>query len=271
MAVSTPAGTGTSPSPFTVLFPPTITSFTPASGPVGTVVTLTGTGFTGTTAVRFNGTAAASFAVVSATSATATVAAGTSSGVLTLSTPAGTATSPSPFTVLAPPTITALSPASGPVGTVVTVTGTDLTGATRLTLNGAAVTGFAGGSATSLTFTVPAGATSGPVVATTAGGGSNATRSFTVTVVSATAEANATAFSVWPNPVGAKGLLHVSLPVPAASARLSLRNGLGQLVRTRTFSGSGAELSTAGLASGVYLLNVQADGHTSTVRRVVVE
>ena len=89
--------------------------------------------------------------------------------------------------------------------------------------------------------------------------------------VTATAGANATAFSVWPNPVGAKGMLHVSLTVPATSARLSLRNVLGQLVRTRGFVGSAAELSTAGLASGVYLLRVQADGHAPIVRRVVVE
>ena len=76
---------------------------------------------------------------------------------------------------------------------------------------------------------------------------------------------------MWPNPVGAKGTLHVSLPVPASSASVSLRNGLGQLVRTRTFGGSATELPTAGLASGLYLLSVRADGHAPAVRRIVVE
>ncbi len=251
--------------------PPAITSFTPVSGPVGTVVTVTGTGFIGATAVRFNGTAAARFAVVSATSLTATVAAGTSSGPITVTTGAGTGTSSTSFTVLVSPTITALSPVSGPVGTAVTVTGTGLSGATRLTLNGATVAGFAVMSATSLTFTVPAGSVSGPVVVTTAGGVSNATQRFAVTVVSATAGAGAGAFSAWPNPVGARGTLHIALAAPVGAARASLRNGLGQLVRTRTFSGSAGELPTAGLASGLYLLSVRADGHAPVVRRIVVE
>ncbi len=250
---------------------PTIASFTPTSGLVGTVVTLTGTGFTGATAVRFNGTAAASFRVVSATSVTATVAVGSMSGLVTVSTPLGTGTSATPFTVLALPVVTALRPASGRVGTVVTVTGTNLGGATGLTLNGTAVAGFVGVSATSVMFTVPVGATSGPVVVTTAGGVSNATQRFTVTVVAATAGATATSFSVWPNPVGSAVALHVRLAASAVSGRVSLRNGLGQLVGTREFSGSATELSTAGLASGLYLLSVQADGRARAVRRVVVE
>src|SRR5437867_2889565 len=55
--------------------PPTITSFTPASGVVGTSVTTSGTNFTGATAVRFNGVSA-SFTVNSATTIQATVPGG---------------------------------------------------------------------------------------------------------------------------------------------------------------------------------------------------
>ena len=50
---------------------PTITSFTPTNGAAGTVVTITGNKFTGTTAVTFNGVNATSFNVVSNTSITA--------------------------------------------------------------------------------------------------------------------------------------------------------------------------------------------------------
>ena len=78
--------------------PPTITSFTPASGPIGTVVTLTGTGFTGATAVTFNGVTAA-HSMVSDTQITATVPAGTTTGPVRVTTPGGTATSAANFEV----------------------------------------------------------------------------------------------------------------------------------------------------------------------------
>jgi hypothetical protein len=80
----------------------TLTSFTPASGPVGTSVTLTGTNLSGATAVAFNGTAAASFTVVSATQITATVPAGATTGTIAVTTPGGTATSAASFTVTVP-------------------------------------------------------------------------------------------------------------------------------------------------------------------------
>src|SRR6266851_940226 len=51
---------------------PTITGFSPTSGPVGTNVTINGTNFTGATAVMFNGVSA-SFIVSSATAIQATV------------------------------------------------------------------------------------------------------------------------------------------------------------------------------------------------------
>ena len=59
---------------------PVITSFTPTSGPVGTGITITGTNLGGVTAVRFNGVVASVFSGVSATSVTATVPAGASTG-----------------------------------------------------------------------------------------------------------------------------------------------------------------------------------------------
>ncbi len=62
------------------------------SGKVGQTGGILGQGFTGTTAVAFNGTSA-SFAVVSDTFIEATVPAGASSGYVTVSTPTGTLTS----------------------------------------------------------------------------------------------------------------------------------------------------------------------------------
>ena len=168
------------------------------------------------------------------------------------------------------PTITGLSPANGPVGTLVTLTGTHFTGATALTLNGVAIAGFAVLNATTITFTLPAGATTGNVVVTTPSGAS-AGSAFTVTTVTAAANATRSEFIIWPNPVAGKAVLHIGLAMPAAHASFALRNVLGQLVSTRTFSGSATELTTTGLAPGTYLLTVQVDGRSPSIRRVVVE
>ncbi|MBP0644734.1 IPT/TIG domain-containing protein, partial [Mycobacterium tuberculosis] len=64
---------------YTYVAAPTVSSVNPTSGPGsgGTTVTITGTNFTGASAVAFGGTAAAGFSVVSATSITATSPAGT--------------------------------------------------------------------------------------------------------------------------------------------------------------------------------------------------
>ncbi len=78
--------------------PPTLTGFSPASGPVGTIVTLAGTGLSGATAVAFNGTSA-QFTVVSDTKITATVPAGATSGAISVTTPGGTVQSATAFTV----------------------------------------------------------------------------------------------------------------------------------------------------------------------------
>ncbi len=85
---------------------PSITVFSPASGPVGTSVSITGNNLGGTTAVSFNGTPASSFVVNSAASITAVVAAGTTTGPVRVSTPGGTATSATSFVVrVAPVTV----------------------------------------------------------------------------------------------------------------------------------------------------------------------
>ena len=80
--------------------PPTIGSFSPGSGPVGTGVTVTGSNFTGATSVTFNGTEA-TFTVNSAGQITATVPAGATTGPIVVTTPEGTATGSTDFIVFA--------------------------------------------------------------------------------------------------------------------------------------------------------------------------
>jgi hypothetical protein len=83
VTVTTPAGTSatTSAAQFTYI-PPTVTAVSPARGPLagGTSVTITGSGFTGATAVSFGPTPASSFTVNSDTQITATSPAAPSRG-----------------------------------------------------------------------------------------------------------------------------------------------------------------------------------------------
>ena len=178
---------------------PTIASFSPTSGPVGTNVTVTGTGFTGTTKVTFGGTSAA-FTVLSDTSLTATVPSGAATGLIAVTTPGGTATSANAFTVTPPaPTISAFSPTSGSVGTNVTVAGTGFTGTTKVTFGGTSAA-FTVVSDTALSATVPSGAATGTIVVTTPGGTATSAGTFTVTVPAPTISS----FTPTSGPVGTK-------------------------------------------------------------------
>ncbi|GAA4349464.1 hypothetical protein GCM10023185_06240 [Hymenobacter saemangeumensis] len=108
-----------------------------------------------------------------------TVTATNANGQLTLRFTSDGSVTPSGFEATiscvmpAAPTLTSLSPTSGPVGTSVTLTGTNFTGATGVSFNGTAASTFSVTSATTATATVPAGATSGNVTITTPNGTSN--------------------------------------------------------------------------------------------------
>jgi hypothetical protein len=83
---------------------PTISSFTPTSGPIGTSVTITGTGFQDASVVNdveFNNTNA-TFTVNSDTQITATVPMGATDGPIEVTDSEGTATSASNFSVETP-------------------------------------------------------------------------------------------------------------------------------------------------------------------------
>jgi hypothetical protein len=77
---------------------PAVSGFTPASGAAGTTVTITGQNLPGATKVAFDGTPAT---IVSdtATQMITTVPSGAATGRITVTTPAGTATSTTSFTV----------------------------------------------------------------------------------------------------------------------------------------------------------------------------
>jgi IPT/TIG domain/FG-GAP-like repeat len=231
---------------------PTITSFTPASGPVGTSVVITGTNFTGATAVSFNNTAATSFTVNSATQITATVATGTTTGAVRVTTGGGTATSVTNYTVTAStlPTITSFTPASGPVGTSVTITGTNFTGATAVSFNNTAAAGFFVNSATQITATVATGTTTGAVRVTAAGTTAISASNFTVTAPPATI----TSFTPASGPVGTTIVI----------------TGTGFTGATNVFVGAGVTNSSFTVNSATQITATVAPGTSTGVVSVVI-
>ena len=169
---------------------PSITSLSPTSGAIGAAVTIAGSNFgssQGTSTVTFNGTAAAAASAWSATSITVTVPSGATTGNVVV-TVGGQASNGVNFTVTTPaPSITSLSPTSGAVGASVTITGSNFgstQGSSTVTFNGTSAGTASAWSATSITVTVPSGATTGNVVVTVGGQASNGV-AFTVNAANA--------------------------------------------------------------------------------------
>ncbi|MGY2031528.1 beta strand repeat-containing protein [Nocardia gipuzkoensis] len=154
---------------------PALTSVVPSSGPAagGTTVTLTGTGLSTATAVRF-GTTAASFTVVSATQITAIAPPGTATVTVTVVTPGGTSNGIS-YTYAGVPSVSGVSANQGPTsgGNSVTITGSNLTGATAVTFGTTAATSFTIVSATQITAVVPPGVAGAVNVTVTTPGGTS--------------------------------------------------------------------------------------------------
>jgi len=82
---------------------PILTSFSPANGSLGTVITVNGANFSAVSGVKLNGTDLP-FSVLSDAQLTATVSPGATSGLIVVSNPAGTATSLAEFVIFSPPT-----------------------------------------------------------------------------------------------------------------------------------------------------------------------
>ena len=163
---------------------PTVTAVSPGSGPAtgGTSVTITGTGFTGATAVDFGTVAGTIVGTPTATSITATSPAeGAGTVDVIVQAPSGTSTTSSAdhftfTTVINAPTVTGVTPNTGPLagGSEVTIVGTNFTGASAVSFGGTSATGYSVNSATSITASSPAeSAGTVDVTVTTPGGGTS--------------------------------------------------------------------------------------------------
>jgi hypothetical protein len=177
VSVTTPGGTATSSGSFRYIAPvPTITSFTPVTGPTGggTTLTVTGTGFFGATAVKFGSTTAASYTVSSPTQIRAVTKAHAAGTVaVSVISPGGTGTLATHFRFVPPPTVSTFAPTAGPTagGTTVTITGTNLTGCTAVRFGSTTANSFTVTSPTQIKAVTKAHAAGTVAVSVTTGGG----------------------------------------------------------------------------------------------------
>jgi hypothetical protein len=186
---------------------PTITWVTPMGGSPGTMVTIYGNNFENISGVQFGGTNAASYTIVNSTKIYAYVGVG-GTGNVTLNHAYGNFSWPG-FTYFPPPSspppvITSFAPESGPIGTVITISGNNFGpapannivyfGDTRATVNSVG--------AGQLTCTVPMGASYKPITVlnTTTGLSARSVKPFAVTfpesVVNFTNKSFAEAFTI---------------------------------------------------------------------------
>ena len=149
--------------------------------------------------------------------------------------------------VKTPPTLTSAAPATGVAGSseAVVLTGTNFTAATTVTFNGTAATGVVVVSATELRVAVPAGASSGPVVATTADGASNG---LAFTVLAAGFPRLGVA-SVAPTPNTTRA--PVATPVTVTFGQVPpAGSGIEQALQVFSQQAGGRKVGTSSLSSG---------------------
>ncbi len=234
----------------TVVSPPTITSFTPTTGPIGTSVVITGTNF-GTipaeNSVAFFNNRPATVTASDATSITTSVPAGTTTGKISVTTNCITVISTTDFTIGATllPTITSFTPTSGPVGATVTITGTNFS--TTPTNNIVAFNGTAAvvtaSTTTSITTSVPTGATTGTIAVTVAGNTATSATDFTVGT-------SQNFITRWNLATSGSGATQLSFGTATSGVVNYTWQELSPGTATGSGSWSGATLSITGLPTG---------------------
>jgi YD repeat-containing protein len=173
------------PTTFTVLGPPVIDTLTPSQGGVGQSMVITGSNFGGSGTVMFSGFGGTPAGINSWSGTSINAAVPFQDlGPATVTVIVGSQTSnPVTFTMLPTPSITSVSPSPAPVGATVTMNGTNLgatQGSSTLTFNGTPATTFPSWSNTQIQAVVPAGASTGNIVAIVNGVPSNSATSLLV-------------------------------------------------------------------------------------------
>lgn len=238
---------------FTVIPGLNVGAISPSTGPINTMVTVSGANFgnpQGTGTIKFNGvsgvpTSWSSSAIV------VPVPVGATTGPVVVSAGGSVGNGPT-FTVTAGPSIAQLSPTTGAPGTSVTITGTNFgvtQGSSIVRFNGrtAAITSWG---ATSIQATAPVGLTTGPVTVTVSGQTSNG--------LTFTAVTNGTLAGTVSNASGGAGISGATVQ--------ALQNGV---VKSSALTAGDGTYSMNNLTAGNYDIQVSASSFGTGVRNSV--
>ncbi len=238
--------------------------FTPTSATTGTTVYIHGVSFTGTTFVGFGGVSAQSFTVAADSLITAVVGTAASGAVVVSGTRGSDSLAGFTYLAVNTPHIVSFTPDSASAGTIVTISGTHLTGISSVSFGGTPASSFTVISDSVLDATVGSGSSGFVMVANAAGSDSLAGFVFIDSTGStdstdSTPSAPALMLKEYPNP--AMGVLYVTVPVTTASSKLMLTDMNGKVVTTIYVAPNATtvRVNVSRLVMGVYKL-VWSDG-----------
>lgn len=268
---------------------PVIRSFTPTSGHKGDSILIRGAHFTGTSAVAFGGTIAATYATLNDSTIIAVVGSGSSGSVLVI-TPAGAATKPG-FTFISDSTghdttfIRSFTPTSGHRGDSILIRGTHFAGTSAVSFGGTAAASFYTLNDSTIIAIVDSGSTGNVSVTDSFG---TATKPGFTFISDSTghdttfmlARAGATTmnensavnslFRTYPNPASTYTM--ATIPSSTHHAQLQLVDINGRIVKTISVGNKAQQIKVDldGLITGVYKL-VWSDGTKTITRTILVK
>jgi hypothetical protein len=162
------------------------------------------------------------------------------------------------------PIITSFTPQNGTNGTVITINGSNLNGASAVLFGGVNAKNFNVASAFVITATVDTGATGNVSVVTP--NGTALLSGFTYNGSTGIAEFLTQSYSIFPNPVHSEMIIESDKTLNNASFELMDLNGKVLMSTTCNTPTNRLTLDVKTLSPAVYLLRITSQGQTSTVK-----
>ena len=248
ISITNPGGTSTI-SGFTFIPAPIINSISPTKIGANGIVTINGENFSTTTSVKFGGKPALYYSVVSNTTINATVSNG-NSGYVSVTTLGGK-DSLDGFIFIPAPVISSFAPTSAKVGETVTIIGTNLSDATKVSFGGMTAKSFTILSAGTIQAVLDSGST-GSVSVTTPGGKDSLAGFIFTPTQTGLLELTSKNLQVYPNP--AQDNITIQSEMNLIGQSYNIYDCIGKLVLNGAIENQTTPISLQALNNGIYTL-----------------